>query len=129
VLVFLTLNARVCGHRLVRLPTPKPEGMSFEFGTPYEKMLQALMADAQNLEFYRKSRLLDIVKRNVQTKTAPERWQDTDRDVIAEHDVVVCFEQRIFDAVIEGADPWGALLCDSILLTCVSACSRLRSLL
>ena len=91
-------------HRFVRLPAPggPGEGRTFEFGTPYEKMLDDLSADPKAQDFYKKTKLLDILRRNKQIKYAPERWQDTSSEVVGDYDVVICFEQRIFDAVIEG---------------------------
>lgn len=32
---------------------------------------------------------------------APQRWQDTPSPSIQEHDVVIAFEERIYDAVVE----------------------------
>ena len=34
-------------------------------------------------------------------KLAPQRWQDTSTPAVQEHDVVIAFEERIYDAVIE----------------------------
>jgi RNA polymerase II subunit A C-terminal domain phosphatase SSU72 len=89
---------------MVRLPMPggPGEGRSYEFGTPYESMLDDLLRDVKNQDFYKKTRLLDILRRNKQIKRAPERWQDTDTDKVRSYDIVFCYEQRIYDAVIEG---------------------------
>jgi RNA polymerase II subunit A C-terminal domain phosphatase SSU72 len=91
----------------VRLPVPgtSGEGRSFEFGTPYERIRADLAADVKNEAFYQKTRLLDILKRDSHLKVAPERWQDADYDTISKYNVVICFEQRIFDAVTEGGSP------------------------
>jgi RNA polymerase II subunit A C-terminal domain phosphatase SSU72 len=37
-----------------------------------------------------------MLERNVAIKPAPQRWQDSEVDV----DVVVCFEERVFDNVV-----------------------------
>ena len=34
-------------------------------------------------------------------KPAPQRWQDTLSSEVQKHDVVIAFEERIYDAVIE----------------------------
>ena len=34
-------------------------------------------------------------------QVAPQRWQDTPSIVVQKHDVVIAFEERIYDAVIE----------------------------
>ena len=41
-----------------------------------------------------------MLKRNLAVKEAPERWQDSAAD--GSFDIVVCFEQRVFELVIEG---------------------------
>lgn len=50
---------------------------------------------------YRKKGLLGMAERNLKIKPNPERWQDT-RDIGA-LDVVFCFQERVFDALVEGA--------------------------
>lgn len=35
------------------------------------------------------------------TQLAPQRWQDTPSEDIQKHDVVIAFEERIYDAVVE----------------------------
>lgn len=47
---------------------------------------------------YEKNGILDMLRRNIGIKTRPERWQDDRRHF----NLVVCFEQRIFDIVLEG---------------------------
>lgn len=32
---------------------------------------------------------------------APQRWQDTPSESVQKHDVVIAFEERIYDAVVE----------------------------
>lgn len=34
-------------------------------------------------------------------QSAPQRWQDTSSSDVTKHDVVIAFEERIFDAVVE----------------------------
>lgn len=41
-----------------------------------------------------------MAERNTSIKPHPERWQDT-RDIDA-LDVVFCFQERVFDALVEG---------------------------
>ena len=108
--------------RFVRLPVPGSfEGRSFAFGTPYDDMLKEFegQADAKTQEFYRRTKLLDILRRNGQIKTFPERWQDADFEVVAGYDVVLCFEQRIFDAVIEDLQSREARDLEPICVICM----------
>lgn len=42
-----------------------------------------------------------MLQRDMQTKRAPARFQDEAKP--SEFDIIICFEQRIFDAVVEGA--------------------------
>ena len=41
-----------------------------------------------------------MLKRNLNVKLAPQRWQDNAADGI--FDVVLAFEEKVFDMVIEG---------------------------
>ncbi|KMS94359.1 hypothetical protein BVRB_022200 [Beta vulgaris subsp. vulgaris] len=41
--------------------------------------------------------ILKMIDRNLQLKPKPERWQDEPRHF----NLIVCFEQRIFDIVVE----------------------------
>ena len=89
--------------RMVRLPAATAEGqVSFVFGTPYTEILKELEgqaeADAKLQEFYRRTKLLDILRRNARIKTAPERLQKIEE---LTYDVIVCFDIRVYDAVQE----------------------------
>jgi RNA polymerase II subunit A C-terminal domain phosphatase SSU72 len=89
--------------RMVRLPAATAEGqVSFVFGTPYTEILKELEgqaeADAKLQEFYRRTKLLDILRRNARIKTAPERLQNIEE---LTYDVIVCFDIRVYDAVQE----------------------------
>jgi hypothetical protein len=59
--------------------------------------------------------VLPLLDRNMKLKAAPERWQDQ-RNVF---DVVVTFEERVFDSIVEGLL---LLLLPAALLTAVLAC-------
>ncbi len=50
------------------------------------------------LSRYRQNGILNLVERNAKIKTAPERWQDQ-QNVF---DVVITFEEKVFDIVVEG---------------------------
>lgn len=41
-----------------------------------------------------------MLKRNMSVKTAPQRWQDNASD--GYFDVVLTFEEKVFDMVVEG---------------------------
>lgn len=41
-----------------------------------------------------------MLKRNMSVKTAPQRWQENAEDGC--FDVVLCFEDRVFDSVVDG---------------------------
>ena len=40
-------------------------------------------------------------RRGAAVKRSPRQWQDEGSELIAKHDVTICFEERIFDAVVE----------------------------
>lgn len=51
-----------------------------------------------------------MLKRNLAVKEAPERWQDSAAD--GSFDIVVCFEQKVFELVIEGKLRVNIMVCD-----------------
>ncbi|KAL9650503.1 hypothetical protein ABK040_004722 [Willaertia magna] len=67
----------------------------YDFGTPYQDMFEDLKQ--QDEEFYTRNGLLKMLQRNAQIKRAPERWQENTKHF----DIVITFEDRVFDAVIE----------------------------
>ena len=42
-----------------------------------------------------------MLKRNLNVKLAPQRWQDNAADGV--FDVVMTFEEKVFDSVLEGS--------------------------
>lgn len=72
----------------------------FAFGTPYRYILDSLKSKDE--EFFRKNKLLGLVARNAEIKTAPQRFQEIEGSEVAEFDVVLCFDSRVFYLVVEG---------------------------
>jgi RNA polymerase II subunit A C-terminal domain phosphatase SSU72 len=96
----------------VRLPGKTAmEPRIFKFGTPYKDIYAQLAAiDA---DFFSKNKVLGLCQRGAAVKTSATRWQDADHGNRVRHDVVVCFEERIYDAVIEdllGREPTSDML-------------------
>ncbi|CAB1101574.1 unnamed protein product [Ectocarpus sp. CCAP 1310/34] len=86
--------------REVRLPGKDSKSpQSFPFGTPYVEIRDFLAR--QNEALFRRNSVLGLLERNATTKRAPERWQSLDGGHVASFDVVVCFESRVFDLVVE----------------------------
>jgi RNA polymerase II subunit A C-terminal domain phosphatase SSU72 len=55
----------------------------------------------EDTTFFERNGVLQLCRRGASVKKAPQRWQDTPSDFVSHHDVVIAFEERIFDAVIE----------------------------
>jgi RNA polymerase II subunit A C-terminal domain phosphatase SSU72 len=84
----------------VRLPGRSAmEPQIFKFGTPYASIHASLAAD--DPEYFRRNGVLGLCERGAAVKPAPDRWQDVPTDDVLRHDVVICFEERIYDAVLE----------------------------
>jgi len=80
----------------VRMPGEKPNTPNvFDFGTPYMQMYHELRKRNQGL--YTQNGCLAMLQRNAQVKAAPERFQD----VNMKFDIIITFEKRVFDIVLE----------------------------
>ena len=80
----------------VRLPGPSVDRPNvYEFGVPYETMQRELMG--KDAALYERNGVLNMLDRNKNVKLAPEKFQLSTR----QFDVVVTFETRVFDAVVE----------------------------
>jgi RNA polymerase II subunit A C-terminal domain phosphatase SSU72 len=84
----------------VRLPgRTAMEPRIFKFGTPYSDMYLNLGATPSDAQYFSRNGVLQLCRRGAAVKRSPTRWQDTPN--VNEHDVVIAFEERIYDAVIE----------------------------
>ncbi|XP_077219273.1 ssu72-like family protein [Tasmannia lanceolata] len=82
----------------VKLPGPSlREPNVYEFGTPYKHMFDDLRR--KDPELYRRNGILPMLKRNSSVKLAPQRWQENASD--GSFDVVLTFEEKVFDVVVE----------------------------
>lgn len=73
----------------------------FKFGIAYAEMFKSLAATPEDEAFFVRNGVLQLCRRGAAVKRAPQRWQDEPSELIAKHDVVIAFEERIFDAVVE----------------------------
>ncbi|KAL8130119.1 hypothetical protein V2J09_019274 [Rumex salicifolius] len=63
---------------------------------------------------YKRNGILPMLKRNLSVKLAPQRWQDNAADGI--FDVVLTFEEKVFDLVIEDLNTRDQTLMKPVLL-------------
>eukprot|EP00536_Pseudo-nitzschia_multiseries_P010877 jgi/Psemu1/319948/estExt_fgenesh1_pm.C_3480015 len=86
----------------VRLPgRTAMEPRIYKFGVPYEEMYNSMTKTREDEEFFTRNTVLHLCRRGAAVKRAPQRWQDMPSDLISQHDVVIAFEERIYDAVVE----------------------------
>jgi len=86
----------------VRLPGRSAmEPRVFKFGGRYEDMYKDLAATDEDEAFFINNGVLGLCSRGAAVKAGPQRWQDTPNTLITKHDVVIAFEERIYDAVVE----------------------------
>ncbi|KAJ6836115.1 RNA polymerase II subunit A C-terminal domain phosphatase SSU72-like [Iris pallida] len=84
--------------REVKLPGPSlREPNVYPFGTPYKHMFDELRRKDPDL--YKRNGILPMLKRNCSVKLAPQRWQDNAADGC--FDVVLTFEEKVFDLVVQ----------------------------
>ncbi|KAL3827159.1 hypothetical protein ACHAXA_006714 [Cyclostephanos tholiformis] len=82
----------------VRLPGKSAmEPRIFKFGTPYSEMYRSLAATPEDEAFFLHNGVLQLCKRG----SAVKRWQDTPTKDVQKHDIVIAFEERIYDAVVD----------------------------
>ena len=96
---FISNNVRSFGAgSSVKIPgASKDDPNVYRFGeATYEEILQDLKRQDEKL--YAQKGLIGMLERNMRVKRKPERWQDNSDD--GEFDVVVCFEERVFDLVL-----------------------------
>ncbi|CAI8595067.1 unnamed protein product [Vicia faba] len=97
----------------VKLPGPSlREPNVYEFGTPYKHMLDELRR--KDPELYKRNGILPMLKRNASVKLAPQRWQENAADGI--FDVVITFEEKVFDMVVEDLHNRDHVLLKSVLI-------------
>lgn len=88
---------RSCGTGTsVKLPGPSIDRPNvYPFSTPYDVMYADLIRKDESL--YRRNGVLAILDRNRGIKRNPERWYDMKE----RFDIVLCFEERIFETVMD----------------------------
>ena len=60
-----------------------------------------MSATDEDEAFFIQNGVLGLCRRGASVKSAPQRWQDMPNSFITKHDVVIAFEERIYDAVVE----------------------------
>lgn len=98
-LVFKNAEMRVSSYGVgghVKLPgATQKSPNAYDFGTPYTEIHDDLQR--QDAALYERNGLLTMLKRNISVKRAPEKWQLE----MAQFDVVVTFEEWVFDKVVD----------------------------
>lgn len=83
----------------VKLPGASPDKPNiYDFATPYREIYELLRAADE--ELYTSNSVLHMLERNMAVKFAPERWQER-AEPRANFDVVLTFEERVFEAVLD----------------------------
>lgn len=97
----------------VKLPGPSMhEPNVYDFGTPYGGIYDDLRRKDPDL--YKRNGLLPMLKRNISVKLAPQRWQDNAGDGV--FDMILTFEERVFDLVVEDMNNREQRLLKSVLI-------------
>ena len=81
----------------VKLPGASKDSPNvYTFGqVTYREIYDDLMS--KDPELYRRNGLKDMLERNMKIKPGPQKWQEHSDEL----DVVVCFEERVFDNVVD----------------------------
>ncbi|KAM7250004.1 hypothetical protein ACFE04_021887 [Oxalis oulophora] len=106
----------------VKLPGPSIRAPNvYDFGTPYKQMFDDLRRKDPELtslnkitDSYKRNGILPMLKRNMGVKLAPQRWQDNAGDGV--FDVVLTFEEKVFDMVLEDLHNRDQVLLKTVLI-------------
>ena len=102
----VSADLSVCSYgagNKVRFPGPtRYDPRIYEFETPYLQMYDELKKDNEAL--FTKNGVLSMLTRDIITKKSPQRWQDATAKTLLGLDVLLCFEERIYDIVLEGKE-------------------------
>ncbi|OIR57790.1 MAG: phosphoric ester hydrolase Ssu72 [Amphiamblys sp. WSBS2006] len=95
--LLLNSGVDVCSYGTsaqVRIPAKEREAVNtYSFGKTYEEMLLDLKAKDE--DFYTRTGILQMLRRNMEVKARPQRFQDANTPF----DVVICCDSRCFDII------------------------------
>jgi len=94
----------------VKLPgeaVDSPNRYEFD-AVAYQEILDDLKA--KNESFYRSKGILDMLERDVTVKRGPNKWQSRNR-TRDRFDIILTFEKRVFDVVVEDLSAGSGLAC------------------
>jgi RNA polymerase II subunit A C-terminal domain phosphatase SSU72 len=69
----------------------------YKFGTPYSDIYKDLKMKDQAM--YTRNKVLPMIRRNMDVKLAPERFQDCKNKSF---DLIITYEARVFDILVHG---------------------------
>ncbi|CEG40116.1 rna polymerase ii subunit a c-terminal domain [Plasmopara halstedii] len=94
---------RVCSYgagKMVAFPgKSRTDARTFDFLTAYSDMHDTLKNE--NAALYSNNGVLQILKRNMALKTAPERWQSLNHQQLLNINIVICLDHAMFLTVLE----------------------------
>ena len=94
----------------VNLPGPDRKPIAFDFGTPYHSIFSSLSSSFpdKGLDHFRQLGVVEMLERNMALKEAPQKWQDRNLHTKHHFDLVITYEERVFDAVVDDMQrTWG----------------------
>uniref|UniRef100_A0A7S0UVB1 RNA polymerase II subunit A C-terminal domain phosphatase SSU72 n=1 Tax=Polytomella parva TaxID=51329 RepID=A0A7S0UVB1_9CHLO len=95
----------------VKLPGPTINQPNvYSFGTPYEDIYNDLLS--KDPDMYNRNGLLKLLQRNMTVKRAPEKFQEC-KD---EFDVIITFEERVLDQVLEDLESRTPIMLTPVLI-------------
>ncbi|CBK24485.2 uncharacterized protein [Blastocystis hominis] len=99
--LFKKNHLRVCSYgtgRKIKIPgLSEKKPLEYGFGTEYETILNDLIE--LNKDFFTEREIIPMIQRDKGVKKAPQRFQDEfDLSFI---DVCICFDEHVFDSVVE----------------------------
>lgn len=78
---------------------------SYTWDQEYSTILKDMVSTSpQDTEWAKKRGLVDLLQRNAKVKAKPERWQSLSTEFVAQQNVIITFQDRVFEMLMDDVE-------------------------